>query len=88
MGAASAAKQATRWMAPALPVFAAEAAPTRTADLYGFEGGGHSEIVAACAVFRRIAIIGWRGVKRREWDFTPPEMRPASPFDKDFLIFF
>ncbi|HCV39929.1 MAG TPA: hypothetical protein DGQ94_14670 [Pseudomonas sp.] len=28
MGAALAAKQATRWLAPALPVFAAKAAPT------------------------------------------------------------
>jgi len=28
VGAASAAKQAQRWMAPASPVFAAEAAPT------------------------------------------------------------
>ncbi|QKK96574.1 hypothetical protein GEV38_11500 [Pseudomonas sp. 13159349] len=31
MGAGSPAKQATRWMAPATPVFAAEAAPTGTA---------------------------------------------------------
>ncbi|AXQ48659.1 hypothetical protein DZC31_16770 [Stenotrophomonas rhizophila] len=30
MGAALAAKQATRWMAPALPVFAAKAAPTES----------------------------------------------------------
>ncbi|PBJ96556.1 hypothetical protein CMV24_07485 [Pseudomonas plecoglossicida] len=29
VGAGSPAKQATRWMAPALPVFAAKAAPTR-----------------------------------------------------------
>ncbi|RCL25555.1 hypothetical protein C6A77_13770 [Pseudomonas sp. AFG_SD02_1510_Pfu_092] len=38
MGAGSPAKQAARWMAPALPVFAAEAAPTGAVS-----GPGHAQ---------------------------------------------
>ncbi|MET3679512.1 hypothetical protein ABIB24_005151, partial [Pseudomonas sp. UYEF17] len=45
VGAGSPAKQATRWMAPALPVFAAKAAPTGTARARSLRrtcGSGHA----------------------------------------------
>ncbi|UPK85620.1 hypothetical protein E5221_11835 [Pseudomonas sp. A2] len=67
VGAGSPAKQATRWMAPATPVFAAEAAPTGVASTRSQRstcGGGHAPMTS--------------GLSASAWAPPPLGIRPGS----------
>ena len=67
VGAASAAKQAPRWMAPASPVFAAEAAPT---------GSLPNQCVSVCSVG---AGLPRERAGTGKSDFQPPQKSPSLP---------